>query len=158
MLTPFAFRCATTSSGVFDVRKHKSSLPAASWSAVNQSTLSASLGRTFIFWLPNTSEVRGGLPPPGSNTLISIPRIRAYHWAERATSLTLITRWSIALTFTGMDHPFIPMHGGRARATLSPMRPACYNARPCQFKNDENGDTKDVFTPRRDRNGGNGPV
>jgi hypothetical protein len=36
-----------------------------------------------------------------------------------------------------MDHPFIPMHRGHARATLSRMSPACYNARPCQFKNYE---------------------
>ena len=40
---PLAFRCATTSSGVLEVRKHRSSLPAVSWSAVNHSTLSASL-------------------------------------------------------------------------------------------------------------------
>ena len=61
------------------------------WSAVNHSTLSASRGRTLIFWFPNISEVRGVLPGPGSNTLTSMPRIFRYHSAERATSATLIT-------------------------------------------------------------------
>src|SRR5580700_7080549 len=105
--TPHALRCATTSSGVLAVRKHRSSLPAVSWSAVNHSILSAPFGRTLIFWLPNTSEVRGALPSPGSNTLTSMPRMLRYHSAERATSVTLITRWSMALILTGMAHPFV---------------------------------------------------
>src|SRR3979411_2965506 len=90
--TPQALRCATTSAGAAEVRKHRSSLPAVSWSAVNHSTLSASRGRTLIFWLPKTSDVRGVLPVPGANTLTSMPRIFRYHSAERATSETLITR------------------------------------------------------------------
>ena len=39
--TPFALRCETTSSGVLVVRKQRSSLPAASLSAVNPSTAAA---------------------------------------------------------------------------------------------------------------------
>src|ERR1700730_2083652 len=89
--TPCASRCPTTSTGVLEVRKQRSSLPAISWSAVNHSTLSASRGRTLIFWLPNASEVRLGLPWPGSNTLISMPSTVWYHCAVRATSATLIT-------------------------------------------------------------------
>src|SRR4051794_17938362 len=105
--TPQALRCATTSSGRAEVRKDRSSLPAVSWSAVNHSTLSAPRGRTLIFWLPNTSEVRGVLPGPGSNTLTSMPRILRYHSVDRATSDTLMTRWSRALTLTDMPYPFV---------------------------------------------------
>src|ERR1700682_1378085 len=53
------------------------------------------------------SDVRGVLPGPGSNTAISMPRIFWYHCAERATSATLITRWSSALTLIDMTYPFV---------------------------------------------------
>src|SRR6201994_3207497 len=145
--TPLAFRCATTSSGVLEVRKQRSSLPAASWSAVNHSTLSAPFGRTLIFWFPNTSEVRLLLPSPGSNTLISMPRIFAYHWAERVTSLTLITRWSSALTLTGMASSLC--RNWLAPIRLCVLRLACYNAPRHHFKNKQEREIFDDFTPRR---------
>src|SRR6185312_6350071 len=131
ILTPLAFRWATTSSGVLDVRKHRSSLPAVSWSAVNHSTLSAPRGRTLIFWLPNTSEVRGVLPGPGSNTLTSMPRVFRYHSVERATSDTLITRWSSALTLTDMPYPFVA--GAGACVALAAPNFVCYNAGRVRF-------------------------
>src|SRR5262249_30890292 len=40
------------------------------------------------------------------------PRILAYHSAERATSVTLITRWSSAFTLTGMAYPFVARRAG----------------------------------------------
>ena len=60
--------------GLAEVRKHEI-LAAGGLGglAVNHSTLSASRGRTLIFWLPNCNEVRGALPPPGSDTLTSMP-------------------------------------------------------------------------------------
>src|SRR6516164_7021199 len=36
-----------------------------------------------------------------------MPRMVRYQSAERATSATLITRWSRAVTLTGMAHPFV---------------------------------------------------
>src|ERR1700760_2804039 len=145
--TPLAFRCATTSSGVLEVRKQRSSLPAASWSAVNHSTLSAPFGRTLIFWFPNTSEVRLALPAPGSNTLISMPRISAYHSAERATSLTLITRWSSALTLTGMASSLC--RNWLAPASLAHRAWLVTTPSTSSSRTSKNGRCFDDFTPRR---------
>src|SRR5579871_521613 len=56
-----------------------------------------------------------------------MPRIFEYHSAERATSLTLITRWSSALTLTGMAYPFVALQVRVCR--IGPRTP-CLLQRP----------------------------
>ena len=48
--------------------------------------------RTSLQFGQQKINVRRALPPPGSNTLTSMPRILWYQSAVRATSVTLITR------------------------------------------------------------------
>src|SRR6266567_8418345 len=60
-----------------------------------------------------------------------MPRILPYHSAERATSDTLITRWSSALTFTDMPYPFVAVRG--RSVALAAFTFVCYNARCIAF-------------------------
>src|SRR5262249_34429848 len=82
-------------------------------------------------------------------TLISMPRIFAYHSAERVTSLTLMTMWSSALTLTGMTYPFVAL--SCARAALALARFACYNAVSHAFNNNEKRSSCNDFSPPRAR-------
>src|SRR5689334_21804633 len=56
-----------------------------------------------------------------------MPRTFEYHSAERATSLTLITRWSSALTLTGMAYPFVAL---QVRVCRIGPRTLCLLQRP----------------------------
>src|SRR5215467_8845423 len=58
-----------------------------------------------------------------------MPRIFEYHSADRATSFTLITRWSSASTLTGMAYPFVASEGradciGSVAPSLLQRRPS----------------------------------